>query len=70
MPFLSMLIREIVGFICSNICPMLLLLLSYLKIMVKTQFRSTIWEVQTDWGGEFCKFSSMLISCGIRHRMS
>ncbi|KAG8475942.1 hypothetical protein CXB51_032958 [Gossypium anomalum] len=38
--------------------------------MVLTQFGKCIKKFQSDWGGEFCAFSSILASQGILHRVS
>lgn len=38
--------------------------------MVSTQFGKTIKKFQSDWGGEFRAFASVLASHGILHRLS
>ncbi|KAK9132427.1 hypothetical protein Scep_011955 [Stephania cephalantha] len=37
----------------------------HFKSMVENQFRSTIKRVQSDWGGEYRSFKSVLDKCGI-----
>ncbi|KAG8500998.1 hypothetical protein CXB51_003100 [Gossypium anomalum] len=38
--------------------------------MVKTQFGKDIKSFQSDWGGEYCAFTSVLASLGILHHLS